>query len=75
MKMLGLIGPSRQEEMLPARFRALAVESWQEGDLTEGQLAQILRVNRLKAREIIQAAMTLDQEREEVGMALGAPLG
>jgi Zn-dependent peptidase ImmA (M78 family) len=75
MQILGLAAPNRQEEMLPARFRALAVESWQEGDLTEGQLAQILRVSRLKAREIIQAATALDRERDEVSIALGAPLG
>jgi Zn-dependent peptidase ImmA (M78 family) len=77
MQILGLVDSNRQEEMLPARFRALAVESWQEGSLSEGQLARILRVSRLKAREIIQTATGLDRnrEQEEVGTALGAPLG
>lgn len=75
MQILGLVVSNRQDEMLPTRFRALAVESWQAGDLTEGQLARILRVNRLEVRGIIQAAMALDHEKEEVDTALGAPLG
>src|SRR4051812_3243088 len=57
IQILDLTPSSRQDEMLPTRFRTAAVESWQKGDLTEGQLARILRVNRLQAREIIQAAM------------------
>jgi hypothetical protein len=65
----------RQDERLPTRFRTLAVESWQEGDLTEGQLARLLRVNRLQAREIIQAVTTLDQQQQPAAKALGAPLG
>jgi Zn-dependent peptidase ImmA (M78 family) len=75
MQILGLSPSSRHDERLPARFRTLAVESWQEGDLTEGQLARVLRVNRLQAREIIQAVTTLDQQQQQAAMALGAPLG
>jgi Zn-dependent peptidase ImmA (M78 family)/DNA-binding XRE family transcriptional regulator len=75
MQILGLTPSSRQDEMLPTRFRTLAVESWEEGDLTEGQLTRILRVNRLQVREIIQAAMGLgQQDQQQVALTLGAPL-
>jgi Zn-dependent peptidase ImmA (M78 family)/DNA-binding XRE family transcriptional regulator len=74
MRALGLVPSGRGDEMLPARFRTLAVEAWEEGSLTEGQLARMLRASRLQAREIIQAASDLGQE-ERVATALGAPLG
>lgn len=33
---------------------ALAVEAWQKGDLSEGQLARLLRTDRLGARERVR---------------------
>jgi hypothetical protein len=42
------------DELLPARYRYLAVEAWQRGDLSEGQLASFLRVDRLTARRMVR---------------------
>lgn len=53
-KHLGLEAYQDDEGLLPSRFVALAVESWQRGELSEGQLARILRTDRLGAREIIE---------------------
>ncbi len=41
------------EELLPPRYVALAVEAWQLGELSEGQLARFLRTDRLGAREAV----------------------
>jgi Zn-dependent peptidase ImmA (M78 family)/DNA-binding XRE family transcriptional regulator len=75
MHILGLESQNRHDDLLPARFRALAVEAWEEGDLTEGQLARLLRVSRLQARAIIQNVVDLDQREEQLKVALGTPLG
>ena len=40
-------------ELLPERYRQLAVRAFQQDLITEGQLARFLRVDRLKAREIV----------------------
>ena len=42
------------DEPLSARYIDLAVEAWQQGVLSEGQLARLLRTDRLGAREIVQ---------------------
>jgi Zn-dependent peptidase ImmA (M78 family)/transcriptional regulator with XRE-family HTH domain len=39
--------------LLPRRYRLLAVQAFNEGDLSEGRLARFLRVDRLAAREAI----------------------
>jgi Zn-dependent peptidase ImmA (M78 family)/transcriptional regulator with XRE-family HTH domain len=54
-KHLGLSSPKDDGSLLPSRFVALAVESWQKDELSEGQLARILRTDRLGAREILSA--------------------
>jgi len=41
-------------ELLPARYKYLAVEAFQRAELTEGQLARYLRTDRLTARGIVQ---------------------
>ena len=41
--------------LLPLRYQYLAVEAYQRGDLTEGQLARFLRVDRVEARRLVQA--------------------
>ena len=43
---------SGYEDLLPKRYRLLAVQAYTQGDISEGQLARFLRVNRLKAREV-----------------------
>lgn len=53
-RLLGLHERPVGDELLPARFRYLAVEAWQRGELSEGQLASFLRVDRLTARRMVR---------------------
>ena len=53
-RLLGLQERPVDDELLPPRFRYLAVEAWQRGDLSEGQLASFLRVDRLTARRTVR---------------------
>jgi len=46
------IGSSQYE--LPYRYRALAVQAYNSGDISEGQLARLLRTDRVRAREIVE---------------------
>lgn len=51
----GLSGAGEQPpELLPERYRQLAVRAFCKDLITEGQLARFLRVDRLKAREIVE---------------------
>jgi Zn-dependent peptidase ImmA (M78 family)/DNA-binding XRE family transcriptional regulator len=52
---LGLEPHPHANHLLPLRYQYLAVEAYQRGDLTEGQLARFLRVDRVEARRFIQA--------------------
>jgi Zn-dependent peptidase ImmA (M78 family)/transcriptional regulator with XRE-family HTH domain len=52
---LGLEPHPRASQLLPLRYQYLAVEAYQRGDLTEGQLARFLRVDRVEARRVVQA--------------------
>jgi Zn-dependent peptidase ImmA (M78 family) len=45
----------RANYLLPLRYQYLAVEAYQRGDLTAGQLARFLRVDRVEARRLVQA--------------------
>ncbi len=45
--------PEEPPELLPERYRQLAVRAFQQELITEGQLAKFLRVDRLTAREIV----------------------
>ena len=51
---LGLSHRTDGEHLLPIRYRLLAVRSYEEGQLTEGELASFLRVDRVSARRIVQ---------------------
>jgi Zn-dependent peptidase ImmA (M78 family) len=42
------------EQALPPRYQFLAAEAYQREQLTEGQLAHLLRVDRVEARRIVQ---------------------
>lgn len=42
------------DQPLPLRYQFLAAEAYQQGKLTEGQLARLLRVDRVGARQIVQ---------------------
>ena len=47
-----VIGEKRQTELVPPRLWLLAAEAYAEELLTEGQLARLLRVDRVRVREI-----------------------
>lgn len=42
------------EQPLPMRYQFLAAETYLRGQLTEGQLSQLLRVDRVESRKIVQ---------------------
>ena len=58
---LGLFPQSHDDRRLPIRYRLLAVRAYEEGKLTEGEFARILRVDRVSARRI---AMSLTHSLE-----------
>lgn len=64
------------DELLTPRYVALAVEAWQRAELSEGQLARILRTDRLGARETVErlAQHAADKAATAVPFELGAPL-
>ncbi len=51
---LGLPPRSPADRLLPLRYQLLAVRAYEEGNLTEGELARLLRVDRVSARRIVQ---------------------
>lgn len=53
-RLLGLQEHTVENELLPSRYRYLAVEAWQSGELSEGQLASFLRVDRVSARRLVR---------------------
>lgn len=67
--MLGIAPKKGAAEMLlPYRYRSMAVQAWNAGKLSEGQLAKILRTDRVHAREIIDKFIdrdTVDEQGEE----------
>jgi Zn-dependent peptidase ImmA (M78 family)/DNA-binding XRE family transcriptional regulator len=67
-----------QPELLPERYRQLAVRAFQQDLITEGQLAKFLRVDRLRAREIVDRESTrdigADDEPDEQHARLGFSL-
>lgn len=52
--LLGLQERPADDQLLPSRYRYLAVEAWQRGELSEGQLASFLRTDRLSARRLVR---------------------
>ena len=51
---LGLVPHNSDDQLLPMRYRMLAVRLYEEGMLTEGELARLLRVDRVLARRTVQ---------------------
>ena len=62
---LGLAPHSHDDELLPIRYKYLAVRAYQEGNLTEGELARLLRVDRVLARRVVQRLTHLPYDLEE----------
>jgi Zn-dependent peptidase ImmA (M78 family)/transcriptional regulator with XRE-family HTH domain len=50
---LGLTPRPHDDQPLPIRYQFLAVRAYQEGNLTEGELARLLRVDRVQARRMV----------------------
>lgn len=51
-RLLGLAAHEPDEQSLPARYQYLALEAFQRGELSEGQFARFLRLDRLSARAL-----------------------
>ncbi len=60
---LGLPPLPEQGAMLPLRYQYLAVEAFKAGKLSEGLLAQFLRLDRLEARSVVRL---LSQHEEDI---------
>jgi len=72
-RLLGLESIPVDDEPFSRRYLALAIEAWQSGELSEGQLARILRTDRVGARQMIaRLAPAATEEGEPI--ELGAPL-
>jgi hypothetical protein len=67
--LLGLVAKSEDSHLLPIRYRYLATEAFERGELSEGQYARFLRVDRLEARRIAEelARPSVVTETGEVG--------
>lgn len=77
--LLGLAERSEADHLLPIRFRYLATEAFERGELSEGQYARFLRVDRLEARRIAEelARSPMVADTGEIGslpLNLGEPL-
>ena len=51
---LGLPPNPRDDSPFPLRYRLLAIRAYEEGKLSEGELARLLRVDRVSARRVVQ---------------------
>jgi Zn-dependent peptidase ImmA (M78 family)/transcriptional regulator with XRE-family HTH domain len=57
-QILGFKPDVESAELLPVRYRYLAVELFAKGEITEGQLAAYLRTDRARARDIVRDLTT-----------------
>jgi Zn-dependent peptidase ImmA (M78 family) len=53
-ELLGISAPAAVDDLLPPRYRFLALDGYRNGKLTESQLAHFLRVDRMDARRIVE---------------------
>jgi len=53
-ELLGIATPAIVDSLLPPRYVFLALQCYRDAQLTESQLAQFLRVDRVEARRIVQ---------------------
>ena len=53
------------DHLLPLRYQLLAIRSYEEGQLTEGELARLLRVDRVSARRTVQSLTHTTHLRDE----------
>ena len=52
---LGLVTHPHDDDQLPLRYRLLAVQAYEDGELTEGELCRLLRQDRLSARQTVHS--------------------
>lgn len=71
---LRLPTPPVWEDLLPSRYVFLAVGAYQDGRLSEGQVARYLRVDRLEARHVV-AAVTSGAVGEPLQIDRSEPAG
>lgn len=64
--LLGIAAPPAIDDLLPPRYRFLALDGYRDGKLTESQLANFLRVDRMEARRIVDE--TTPSTLEEPGL-------
>ena len=62
---LGLSRRSDSDQLLPLRYQFLAIRSYEDGQLTEGELARLLRVDRVTARRTVQRLTHTSHLRDE----------
>jgi Zn-dependent peptidase ImmA (M78 family)/transcriptional regulator with XRE-family HTH domain len=65
-EILGIQPRSEPEQLLPLRYRLFGVEAFQRGDLSEGQFARFLRVDRVEARRLARE-LAMDDELDSNG--------
>lgn len=71
-QLLGLTSRPSDEALLPLRFRYLAVDAWTKGEISEGQVARLLRVDRTSARAL--AASLSHSDIDDDGSARAADI-
>lgn len=79
-QMLGIDANPPIKHKLPRRYQRLAVLAYGEGELSEGQLARLLRTDRVTARTIVEEIKhNFSAEREgsyeDIELNLASPLG
>ena len=52
---LGLVAYPHDDDPLPLRYKLLAVQAYEEDELTEGELCRLLRQDRLSTRQTVQS--------------------
>ena len=62
---LGLAPHPHDDERLPIRYQFLAVRAYQEEKLTEGELARLLGIDRVQARQVVQRLTHLPYDLDE----------
>lgn len=69
--LLGIAAPAAVDDLLPPRYRFLALDGYRNSKLTEGQLAHFLRVDRMEARRIVDESSPSAGDRNSSGTSNG----